>query len=145
MKTNQLSIDNQLCFSLYSTSLAMTQLYKPMLEPLGLTYPQYLVLLILWEKDGLTLKDIAEKLNQKSGSLTPVIKRLDANGVIKRSRSINSDRELHISLTAKGQQLKEQGTEINRCIFDACGITQSHLLSIKSALDELRSNLLISG
>ena len=72
-----LLLDNQLCFSLYSTSLAMTQLYKPLLEPIGITYPQYLILLILWETDGLSLKSVADRLGQKSGALTPVIKRME--------------------------------------------------------------------
>ena len=102
-------LDRQLCFSLYSASLAMTQLYKPLLEPLGLTYPQYLIMLILWEHDGVSLKDIGAKLGQKSGALTPVLKRLEQDGRVERIRDEKDERALNIRLTEKGKALRTEG------------------------------------
>ncbi|MFP8966191.1 MarR family winged helix-turn-helix transcriptional regulator [Pokkaliibacter sp. CJK22405] len=136
-----LHLDNQLCFALYSTSLAMTQIYKPLLEPLGLTYPQYLIMLILWEEDGIGLKDIGARLGQKSGALTPVVKRLEADGLIKRMRALDDDRALNIQLTTKGLALKAQGREVNRCIIDACATSAEDFSQLKSQLDRLREKL----
>ena len=138
----QLTLDNQLCFALYSTSLAMTQLYKEYLSPLGLTYPQYTVMLILWEKDGVSLKSIADRLGQKSGSLTPVIKRMDTDDLIKRVRGLEDDRTLSIELTAKGHALKQQGRIVNQCIAESCGIADKEITSLRQQLVTLRHNLL---
>ena len=135
-------LDKQFCFSLYSASLAMTQVYKTMLEPLGLTYPQYLVMLILWEEDGIGLKDIGKKLGQKSGALTPVLKRLEEDGLVQRVRSSKDERALRIGLTEKGAALREAAADIGPCIFEACGLRPSELTSLKERLDQLRNNLL---
>lgn len=138
---NALRLDNQLCFSLYSASLAMTQLYKPHLEPLGLTYPQYLVLLILWEKDGLGLKDIGARLRQKSGALTPVIKRLEQDGLVRRVRLAGNERQLDIRLTERGHTLKTEAAHINRCVAEECGMPNADMKDLKDRLDQLRANL----
>ena len=98
----RLQLDNQLCFALYSASLAMTKSYKPLLDALDLTYPQYLVMLILWQQDGIALKDIAQKLFTESGALTPVLKRMQEMGLLLRARSPHSERTLEIRLTDKG-------------------------------------------
>ncbi len=140
-KHPQLLLDNQLCFALYSTSLAMTQLYKQFLDPLELTYPQYLVLLLLWEKDGLSLKDIGDRLGQKSGALTPVIKRLEANGLIKRTRLVDNERTLSIELTKMGKSHEKQALKVNKCIAEACGMSQKELKNLQSLLEELRERL----
>lgn len=139
---NALLLDNQLCFALYSTSLAMTQMYKPLLEPLGLTYPQYLVLLILWEQDGIGLKDIGERLGQKSGALTPVIKRMEQEGLVNRTRQLHDERSLSVRLTPKGQQLKAEAVKINQCLIEACGIPSQELIEMKDKIMTLRKNLL---
>ncbi|MDX1634005.1 MAG: MarR family transcriptional regulator [Marinobacter sp.] len=136
-----LRLDNQLCFSLYSASLAMTQLYKPHLEPLGLTYPQYLVLLILWEQDGIGLKDIGARLRQKSGALTPVIKRLEQDGLVRRVRLAGNERQLDIRLTERGHALKTEAAHINRCVAEECGMPTSDMKALKDRLDQLRANL----
>lgn len=142
MPDNQrLLLDNQLCFSLYSASLAMTQLYKPYLEPLGITYPQYLILLILWEQDGLGLKDIGARLRQKSGALTPVIKRMEQDGLIRRVRLADNERQLDIRLTDKGHALRTQAATVNHCVAEACGLADAELLDLKERLDQLRQNL----
>lgn len=137
----RMKLDNQICFSLYSASLAMTQLYKPKLEPLGLTYPQYLVMLILWEQDGVELKYIGEKLGQKSGALTPVLKRLEDNGYLKRVKSPDSDRSLSIQLTDQGKALYESASEVNRCVADSCGIEAEELLTLQNTLSKLKNSL----
>lgn len=136
-----LSLDNQLCFAIYSTSLAMTQLYKPLLEPLGITYPQYLILLILWEQDGVGLKDIAKKLNQKSGALTPVIKRMEQDHLVDRIRLPHDERSLSIRLTPKGHQLCHKAQHVNQCVFQACGMSNDDLIDLKNKINQLREKL----
>lgn len=101
-----LKLDNQLCFALYAASNAMTRLYRDLLEPHGLTYPQYLVMLVLWEQDGLGVKDIGARLHLDSGTLTPMLKRMAEAGLITRSRSAEDERQVAIELTAKGRALK---------------------------------------
>ncbi len=137
-----LALDNQLCFSLYSTSLAMVQLYKPLLEPLGLTYPQYLVMMILWERDGLGLKDIGARLGQKSGALTPVIKRLEQDGRVTRVRDSVDERALLIRLTEEGRALREQALGVNNCLTDQMQIDMEAMFELKDELDRLRERLL---
>ncbi len=137
---NRLLLDNQLCFSLYSASLAMTQLYKEQLTPLGLTYPQFTTMLILWENDGVSLKYIADRLGQKSGSLTSVIKRMEAENLIKRVKE--DDRMLSIELTDKGRELQRQGLAVNQCIAETCGIPDSEINRLKNQLVQLKKNLL---
>jgi len=137
-----LALDNQLCFSLYSTSLAMVQLYKPLLEPLGLTYPQYLVMLILWERDGLGLKDIGARLGQKSGALTPVIKRLEQDGRVTRVRDSADERALVIRLTDAGRALREDALVVNSCLTGQAQMEFDAMLKLKAELDQLRERLL---
>ena len=139
---NPLSLDNQLCFALYSTSLAMTQMYKELLQPVGLTYPQYTIMLILWEQDGVALKHIAERLGQKSGSLTPVIKRMESDGLIQRVRGKEDDRTLSIELTGKGRKLRQKCLKINQCIVEACDLPLTNLADLRDNLKRLRQNLL---
>ncbi|WP_137225911.1 MarR family winged helix-turn-helix transcriptional regulator [Shewanella sp. MEBiC00475] len=134
-------LENQLCFAVYSTSLAMTQLYKPLLDSIGLTYTQYLVMLVLWEQDGLSLKTLASKLGQQSGALTPVIKRLETDGLLKRIRKPLDERTLCMQLTEKGHQLQLQAEQIHRCILEQCGIDISELSALKQQLDQFRLKL----
>lgn len=138
-------LDKQLCFSLYSASLAMTHLYKPLLEPLGLTYPQYLVMLILWQDDGLTLKEIGRRLGQKSGALTPVLKRLEQDGLLERVKDEKDERALNIRLTEKGLALSDPASTVGPCIVDACSMSMGDLIDLKNTLDSLRKNLQDAG
>nr|WP_321458138.1 MarR family transcriptional regulator [uncultured Cohaesibacter sp.] len=138
-------LDRQLCFSLYSASLAMTQIYKPLLEPLGLTYPQYLIMLILWEHDGVSLKDIGARLGQKSGALTPVLKRLEQDGLVERIRDEKDERALNIKLTEKGEELRQEAAKVGPCVAEACGMPIPELIELKAKLEELRENLLETG
>ena len=140
--TDIMPLDRQLCFSLYSASLSMTQLYKPLLEPLGLTYPQYLIMLILWEQDGVSLKLIGARLGQKSGALTPVLKRLEQDGLVERIRDEKDERALNIKLTDKGEALRKDAAKVGPCVAEACGMPIPELVELKAKLEKLRSNLL---
>ena len=139
---NPLLLDNQLCFALYSTSLAMTQLYKEPLSEIGLTYPQYTIMLILWEQDGVSLKHIGEALGQKSGALTPVIKRMEADGLVQRLRGVEDDRSLSIALTEKGRKLREKGLMVNRCVTDVDGIDLDEIRALQKQLVALKKKLI---
>ncbi|MDH4394409.1 MAG: MarR family transcriptional regulator [Limnobacter sp.] len=140
MKTdNPLALDNQVCFSLYATSLAITQAYKPLLAPLGLTYPQYLIMLILWEEDGVSLNHICKRLGQQPGALTPVLKRMEEDGFLKRNRSQTDERQLEIFLSPKGKALEAEGLKVNRCMIETAAAPAEHLQEIKQALDALRA------
>src|SRR6478672_7055037 len=114
-----LLLDNQLCFALYSASLAMTKLYKPLLDELGLTYPQYLVMLVLWERDGLMVSELGERLSLDSGTLTPLLKRLEANGLVARIRDVADERRVHVSLSAAGRRLKARAAAVPACLMAA--------------------------
>ncbi|APQ10233.1 MarR family transcriptional regulator [Pseudomonas oryzihabitans] len=136
-----LLLDQQLCFSLYSASLAMTQLYKPLLESMGLTFPQYLIMLVLWEHDGLTLKELSNRLRQDSGALTPVVKRLEAAGLVTRRRSTEDERNLSIELTAAGRGLREQANGVNGRVRQVCALGDAGLDDLRETLIMLRSRL----
>ncbi len=136
-----LQLDNQLCFALYSTSLAMTKLYKPLLEALGLTYPQYLAMLVLWERDGLMVSELGERLYLDSGTLTPLLKRLEASGYITRLRAADDERRVHITLTATGRKLKAQAAKIPGCIVRASQCSIAELMALTSQVKALRDSL----
>ena len=111
-KNESLKLDNQLCFPLYTASRLVIQAYQPMLKELDITYPQYLVLLVLWEKDAVNLSSVAEKLQLKSNTLTPLLKRLEKRGLLERKRSEIDERNIVITLTKEGKKLKEKACEI---------------------------------
>jgi len=107
-----LQLDDQLCFALYHASRALTRAYAPLLEPLGLTYPQYLVLLVLWERDGLPVKEVGERLALDSGTLTPLCKRLEQQGLVERRRGEDDERLVRIHLTSEGRALRGKARKI---------------------------------
>lgn len=107
-KDDILKLDNQLCFALYATNRAMTKAYKPLLDPFNLTYPQYLVLLVLYETDGIGVKALGDRLYLDSGTLTPLLKRMEASDLLTRDRSEDDERKVMITLTQKGTSLKDQ-------------------------------------
>ncbi|MES2362126.1 MAG: MarR family transcriptional regulator [Pseudomonadota bacterium] len=137
-----LQLDNQLCFALYSTSLAMTRLYKPLLDELGLTYPQYLAMLVLWEKDGLMVSELGERLYLDSGTLTPLLKRLESSGLISRIRAVEDERRVHITLTAAGRKLKARAARIPGCILSASQCSIPELMALTQQVQALRQQLL---
>lgn len=136
-----LLLDQQLCFSLYSASLAMTQLYKPLLESMGLTFPQYLIMLVLWEHDGLTLKELSNRLRQDSGALTPVVKRLEAAGLVTRRRSAEDERNLSIELTPAGRSLRDHANGVNSRVRQVCALGDAGLDDLRETLVMLRNRL----
>ncbi|SFC15387.1 transcriptional regulator, MarR family [Polaromonas sp. OV174] len=137
-----LRLDNQLCFALYSTSLAMTKLYKPLLAALGLTYPQYLAMLVLWEQDGLTVSELGERLYLDSGTLTPLLKRLESAGLISRLRAQDDERRVHITLTADGRQLKSRAAHIPACVLSTSQCSIPELVALTQQVQALRRQLL---
>jgi DNA-binding MarR family transcriptional regulator len=136
-----LLLQNQLCFALYSTSLMMTKVYKPMLQALGLTYPQYLAMMVLWERDGITVGEISTRLLTDPGSLTPLLKRLEADGVLNRTRSKEDERVVQLYLTEQGKALRQKAQDIPQCILAASGVSIEQLQTIQEDLIELRGNL----
>nr|WP_314545527.1 MarR family transcriptional regulator [uncultured Massilia sp.] len=145
METNAaneiLLLDNQLCFALHSASLAMTKVYKPHLDRLGVTYPQYLALLVLWERDGITVSDIGERLFLDSGTLTPLLKRLEAQGLVDRSRDPQDERRVVIRLTDQGRALKAQAAGIPACILGASGCSVEEIVKLAEEVKLLRQRL----
>ena len=137
-----LLLDNQLCFALYSTSLAMTKFYKPLLATLGLTYPQYLVMLVLWEQDALSVSALGERLYLDSGTLTPLLKRLEAADLVLRTRSAQDERRVDISLTEAGRQLRTQARQIPTCVLNATQCPVPELLALTQTLQALRQRLI---
>ena len=136
-----LALDRQLCFALYSASLAMTKLYKPLLAPLGLTYPQYLVMLALWEHDGLTVGALGERLALDSGTLTPLLKRLEAQGRIERARDAADERRVLVHLTAAGRALKLRARRVPPQIAHATGCEIGEVTALTRQLATLRDAL----
>ena len=136
-----LLLDNQLCFALYSASLAMTKLYKPMLDELGLTYPQYLAMLVLWEQDGLAVSELGRRLSLDSGTLTPLLKRLEAAGLVARIRAVEDERRVHITLTAAGRKLKARAQKVPGCILDAAQCSIPELVQLTRQIQQLRDRL----
>ena len=139
-----LALENQFCFALYSTSLAMTKTYKILLEKIGLTYPQYLVMLVLWKKDGVLVKDIGELLMLDSGTLTPLLKRLEVLGLLSRTRDQHDERQVRIALSSEGRQLKRRASTIPSQVLCATGKSQSTLADLRTKLLEVRRDLLAS-
>ena len=136
-----LHLDQQLCFALYSTSLAMTRLYKPLLDELGLTYPQYLALLVLWEQDGLTVSELGEKLFLDSGTLTPLLKRMEGAGLVSRLRDVVDERRVRITLTAAGRGLQTQAEKIPGCLLSGTPCPRPDLMSLTQQVQALRQRL----
>jgi DNA-binding MarR family transcriptional regulator len=136
-----LKLDHQLCFALYSASLAMTKLYKPLLDPLGLTYPQYLAMLVLWEGDGLTVSELGQRLQLDSGTLTPLLKRLEASGLVQRLRDSADERRVLLRLTPAGRALKARAAKVPPQVACASGCSLDELAALTRRLKELRNDI----
>ena len=136
-----LLLGNQICFAVYSTAHAFNRAYKPLLDKLGLTYPQYLVMMVLWERDGVPVKDIGEKLFLDSGTLTPLLKRLEANELVKRTRSTEDERQVLIALTPQGQALREEARAVPQAILSSSACSVGELFAMKNELVALRDKL----
>lgn len=139
--SDPLALENQFCFVLYSASLAMTKSYKPYLDKLGLTYPQYLVMLVLWQQDDILVKAIGERLFLDSGTLTPLLKRLEASSLISRTRDEADERQVRITLTREGRNLKKKAQDIPQQMLCASGQTQQALENLRTELSAIRNCL----
>ena len=139
--TDWLALDSQLCFALYAASLAMTKLYKSLLDPLGLTYPQYLVMLVLWQDNGLMVSQLGERLALDSGTLTPLLKRLEASGLVLRLRDTTDERRVVVQLTAAGRALRTRAARVPAAVALATGCELSEITSLTARLQVLRLQL----
>ena len=134
-------LDDLLCFLVYSTGFAFNRVYRKPLERLGLTYPQYLVMVVLWAKDAQTVGQIGERLSLDTGTLTPLLKRLEALGMVARERSPDDERRVIVKLTNKGRKLREEAGEVNRCIAEAVGMSEDEIALLMNRMRELRRRL----
>ncbi|PTQ88951.1 MarR family winged helix-turn-helix transcriptional regulator [Agitococcus lubricus] len=139
--SNPLALENQLCFAVYSTMLALNKTYRQVLKPLGLTYPQYLVMLVLWQQDEQTVSGIGERLFLDSATLTPLLKRLEFMGLITRQRSTQDERQVIINLTPMGNDLHALAQAVPSCMIAAIQRDPEHLQSLRRELEIVRSAL----
>jgi len=136
-----LKLDRQLCFALYSASLAMTKMYKPLLDPLNLTYPQYLAMLVLWEGDGITVSDLGQRLQLDSGTLTPLLKRLEASGYVQRQRDNVDERRVLVLLSPAGRALKARAAKVPAHVACAAHCNLDELSTLTQRLKKLRDEI----
>jgi DNA-binding MarR family transcriptional regulator len=141
MKPQKLPLDGQLCFSLYAASMAVNRTYKPMLDAFGLTYPQYLVLSALWEQDGLAVSAIADRLSLESSTITPLVKRLEAAEFLTRERNPMDERQVIVSLTAKGRSLYQKTACLTQTLLERSGLTPEKLTKLNGQVRKLRDAL----
>jgi DNA-binding MarR family transcriptional regulator len=139
--TEPLALSNQLCFAFYSVSHAFSRAYRQFLDPLGLTYPQYVVLLVLWEQDNLTVKSIGEQLFLDSGTLTPLLKRLESAGLIRRKRDREDERQVRILLTDAGRALREKAEDIPKNVGCVLGLSFDEVRDLTQQVAKLRGRL----
>lgn len=142
---NPLHLDEQFCFAVYSTVHALNRTYKPLLDRLGITYPQYLVLLVLWEKDDRSVGEIGEKLLLDSSTLTPLLKRLEAAGIIRRERNPADERQVRIRLTGKGNQMRDVAKDFPASLLCATGCDVDTLTRLKSEILDVRDRMLAAA
>jgi DNA-binding MarR family transcriptional regulator len=138
---NWLRLDRQICFSLHAASRAFNGVYRVILKELGLTYPQYLVMLVLWEHGEMPVKKLGEHLRLDSGTLSPLLKRLEAAGLVRRERSARDERSVQVRLTEEGVALRERAVEVPRRIAAATGFDLDEIRDLRERLDQLTSTL----
>ncbi|HEY4202802.1 MAG TPA: MarR family transcriptional regulator [Devosiaceae bacterium] len=136
-----LNLDNMLCFAIYAAGHAFNRFYKPRLDALGLTYPQYLVFLVLWEQDGLTVKALGERLFLDSGTVTPLLKRLEARGWLERRRDEEDERQVRVVLTQAGRDLREKALSVPLAVADATALEYAAVEQLQSGLRDLKRRL----
>ena len=139
------NVDNMLCFAIYSTGHAFTRVYKPLLDALGLTYPQYLVMVALWHKDDQTVGSLGEAMFLESSTLTPLLKRLEGLGYISRQRDPDDERQVRVRLTQPGAALQKKARNIPLCILESSGLSLAQMDRLQKDISALRSNLQKAG
>lgn len=140
-QADPLKLDSMLCFAVYAAEHAFTRFYKPRLDALGLTYPQYLVFLVLWEADGLTIKALGERLFLDSGTITPLVKRLEGRGLVRRQRDEEDERQVRIFLTAEGRALRTKALAVPLAAGKALGGEPGAEHALREGLRQLRERL----
>lgn len=135
-----LALEHQVCFPLYAASRALTAAYRPLLAPLGLTYPQYLVMLVLWERGTTPVGELGTALHLDSGTLSPLLKRLEAAGLVERRRSTEDERVVHVALTSAGKQLRVAAQDVPRQIAETTGLDLETLALLRRACDAVLQN-----
>ncbi|TNC15299.1 MarR family transcriptional regulator [Methylobacterium terricola] len=140
-KADDLHLSSQICFAVYSAAHAFNRIYKPLLDRIGLTYPQYLVLLLLWEQDGQTMKSLGQRLYLDSGTLTPLLKRLEAAGFVRRTRDVHDERLMRINLTEGGAALRDRAMPFPNEIVCASGQPAERLMTLRDEILALRDSL----
>ena len=135
------ALDLKLCFDVYATNLAFARIYAPLLEPHGLTYPQYLVLTLLWERDGRGVGEVGDVLDLKSSTLTPVLKRLEGAGLVTRTRESGDERRVRIALTDRGHAMRQTLRDVPTCVEEATGLPEPELRDLQTRLRTVRANL----
>ncbi|PGT81208.1 MULTISPECIES: MarR family winged helix-turn-helix transcriptional regulator [Bacillaceae] len=133
----ELKLDNQLCFSLYACSRAILRLYRPFLDEMNLTYPQYLVLLVLWEKQQSSVKELGELLELDSGTLTPMLKRMETAELIERRRDKADERVVLVTITEKGASIKEKAACVPQSLLNSSGMSVDEILALNKAIKHL--------
>ncbi|MFF8903318.1 MarR family winged helix-turn-helix transcriptional regulator [Streptomyces olivaceoviridis] len=139
--TEWLRLDRQICFSLHAASRAFNSVYRLILKDLGLTYPQYLVMLVLWEQGDLPVKKLGERLRLDSGTLSPLVKRLEGAGLVRRERSAQDERSVRVHLTAEGTALRERALEVPRRIMSSTGLDLTEVVDLHARLERLTTAL----
>jgi len=134
-------LDNQLCFALYAATNAIIRSYRARLGRIGLTYPQYLVLMVLWETDGRTIRGLADRLHLDSGSLTPIVKRLESAGIVKRQRDESDERVVHVYLTAEGRTLEHEVAKMQQEVACQTGLQQVEFVELRTTLHQLADSM----
>ena len=143
--TDHLALDSQLCFALYRANRAVVRSYRPLLAELGLTYPQYLVMLVLWEKDQQTVSEVGERLFLDSATLTPLLKRMEAAELLTRTRAAVDERQVIIKLTAHGDALRAEAAKLPPSILQATRCSVDQVVDMKQQLDALRASLMAAS
>lgn len=144
-KDDLLQLEKFLCFSIYSAGHAFNRVYKPLLDNLGLTYPQYLVMVTLWQEDNQSVRSIGSKLYLESSTLTPLLKRLEANGLVSRKRDPEDERSVRVSLTEAGKALRDKAEEVPPCILDATGLDIETAKRLNRDLRTMRDQMEAGG
>ncbi|MFZ5747970.1 MAG: MarR family winged helix-turn-helix transcriptional regulator [Pseudomonadota bacterium] len=137
-----LVLDNQFCFAVYSAAHALGRVYKPLLDRLGLTYPQYLAMLVLWERDDRSVGEIGTRLMLETSTLTPLLKRLEAHGAIRRARNPKDERQVRIRLTDKGRAMREVAMQFPPVLLEAAGCSVPELIALRDGIADVRDHML---
>lgn len=133
--------ESMLCFDIYATHHAIGQAYQPLLSELGLTYPQYLVMIVLWDRDGQSVGDLGARLDLASSTLTPLIKRMESQGLLERKRDRSDERKVRVTLTSAGRELKQKASHVPACMAKAFGLSMEEFVQLHGMLGKLRTSL----